>query len=517
MTGYTLGDSPAVFLARFEGSTGAQTWLSHLGEETGMPHRAQSVAVVEDSQYGFNLEGGGGAESTVPGSDAGGGTLAVDGEQASPGNDARIVVVGYNTSAASADSHFNTGFTAAADTSGNWAWFSASKKADRQTAIAIGGAGGRRQQQQRQQQQQQQQRQQQGGDGESFAYIVGTVATSEASPGNYLFLDIQRVVREASAATPAPAGGAAEQGRSPEVEADPAGGASSTTGLSQGSSLWLLIIAPILVVLSCIMMVSYVSKQCAIAFGTRPHQQHHEMDSIEFGAGTVGRGVRRTRSYRRDKAPPSDWSDDASPDNASADRRRRRDSGGGGSGGKGRGGRSSAWRSAFRNRDSEGPPYRKLGTSSGGDGRGRRGRRGSSASSSPPSLENDGEVELRQVTARHSPRGGGSPGNNGGSGQPTRGGVDGGGGGRGSYPGFEDFSPSGSGGATAASGWDAFEEEGNVAGAGGGEGGLSYLTGNPRDDEPDEGVLFNPNEPPTLDTLPDEGPQQFVQHLPRHA
>ena len=497
MSGYTLGDSPSVFLARFEGSTGTQTWLSHLGEDTGMPHRAQSVAVVEDSQYGFSLAGGGGAESTVPEPDAGGGAPAVDGEEAggsgSTGNDARIVVVGYNTSAASADSHSNTGFTAAADTSGNWAWFSASEKADRQTAIAIGGAGQRRQQRRQQQQ---------GGGGgrgsdESFAYIVGTVAASEASPGNYLFLDIQRVVREGSDATPAPADGLDGRAESPEAAADPAGGASSTTGLSQGSSLWLLIIAPIFVVLSCIMMVGYVSKQCAIAFGTRPPHQH-EMDSMEFGAG-AGRGARKARSYRRSKRSASDWNDDASasPGSASGDRRRRRGGGGGGGdgGGGGRGGRSATWRSAFRNRDGDGPPYHELGTrkeghdARGGDGQGRGESRGSSAATSP-----DGEVELMQVTARHrtpydSPRGEGSPGNGGGGGRPARGA----GGSRESLPGFEDFSPGGTSRA-AASGWDAFEgEEGNLAGAGERESGLSHLTGNPRDDEPTEGVLLNSN------------------------
>lgn len=516
MSGYTLGDSPSVFLARFEGSTGTQTWLSHLGEESGTPHLAQSVAVVEGSQYGFSAAGGerGGEGGESGGSDAGAGTPVVAGEEAA-GEDARVVVVGYNTSVASAGSHSSTGFTATADTNGNWAWYSASQKADRQTAIAIGGGGGRAAGQQ-----------QPGYGSESYAYVVGTVAASEASPGNYLFLDIQRVVRERSP-TPAPTVRSAQQAASsPELVADPAGGASSTTGLSQGSSLWLLIIAPIFVVLSCIMTVGYVSKQCAIAFGTTQNQHHSSsgdgggpVDTIEFSAGADGRGPRSTRSFRRGKEASSRWSDgaSASPSNRSTDRRRRRDSGsgsvGGGSGSSSTGGGlAAAWprsvAAVFRDRSSEGPPYRKLAARERPhDTRGEedvRGRRRSSTPSSPLSMEN-GEVELRQVAAQQlhapfdCPRGERSP----------SGGGGGGGSGyvRDTLAGPEDISHIKS----AAAGWDAFEDEEVVGGAGGagGEEGRSHMTGNPHGDEPAAGILLRPDEPP-FGASPAAHPQELL-------
>eukprot|EP00903_Cladosiphon_okamuranus_P011938 g11212.t1 len=477
MSGYTLGDSPSVFLARFEGSTGTQTWLTQLGEETGMPHLAQSVAVVEGGQYR-------GVESVATGSDAGAAADApvVEGEEAG-GDDARIVVVGYNTSVPSAESHSSTGFTAAADTDGNWVWHSASQKADRQTAIAIseGGGGGNS-----------------GHSDESFAYVIGTVAASEASPGNHLFLDIQRVVREVPErpSTPAPDTKSHGQSLSPEEVPDPAGGASSTTGLSQGSSLWLLIIAPIFVVLSCICLVSYVSKQCAIAFGTRP-PPCEPIDSIEFGAGTRGRGMRSTRSFRRGKGSPSDWNDAGSVSPGSGDRRRRRNGGSGscrgnGSGTTGR--RSGAWprsvAAAFRDRSRDGPPYRKLGgarerekdggrSSGDGHGQGRRVRKGSAGSSCPPSAES-GEVELRQVTAQHRRETSAGGGGGGGRARGSSGGDDGG---RGTLADFEEFSSSNTSGTAAAAGWDAFEDEPSFAGGDGREK-VPHVTGKPRDDEP---------------------------------
>lgn len=477
MSGYTLGDSPSVFLARFEGSTGTQTWLSELGEESG-PHLAQSVAVVEGSQFGFSLAGGGTVESLGSGSD---GAPVVEGEEAAThGNDARIVVVGYNTSEAAADSHSSTGFTATADTDGNWAWFSASEMADRQTAIAIG------------------QRQGSGaGAGESVAYIVGTVAAGDATPGNYLFLDIQKVVRE-GLETPAPSVGG-DAALAQDALPDPAGGASSTTGLSQGSSLWLLIIAPIFVVLSCILLVSYVSKQCSVAFGTRPPQRE-PMDAIEYGSGGGGggsRGVRTSRSLRREKNPPTDWNErsSGSPVNGGSERRRRRDSGSSGTGSGDNGGRKAAWprsiTDTFRDRADDGPPYRKLGMrerersgdggDDGGRGGGERGRTESPAFSSETPPES-GEVELRQVTGqRHAPfgyprRGEGSPG------RRVRGGThDGGvGGGHDDLTAFEDPARSNSGCMTA-DGWGAFEGDGLP-----GDRGLEeershdrYLTGRP--------------------------------------
>ncbi|CBN75100.1 hemolysin-type calcium-binding region [Ectocarpus siliculosus] len=495
MSGYTLGDSPSVFLARFEGSTGAQTWLSHLGEETGMPHLAQSVAVVEGSQYDFSLGVGGAAEGAAAAAPGPSGDAGEGEEQAAVGNEARIVVVGYNTSAAAADSHSSTGFTAAADTSGSWAWYSASEKADRQTAIAIGTAdgvssgssgGG-------------------SGGGESFAYIVGTVAASEASPGNYLFLDIQRVVRERSQ-TPAPTAqqAAAGQGAAAGSAADPPGGASSTTGLSQGSSLWLLIIAPIFVVLSCILMVGYVSKQCAIAFGTRPHPPPESLEPIDFEED--GGGMRTTRSFRRGKkSPPPEWNDRASGSLSKGSAGLRR------SGTSSKTGRAAGWprsvAAAFRE---GGSPYRKLrtreqepgrsgGGGGGGGGRERREKRGSSASSSPLSPEN-AEVEMRQVTAErrhrapfdHPREEEGFPG-----------------GGEESVATFEDLSHSKSGGATAgagaaaSAGWDAFGEE-EIAGGGGGYGGRSHMSmSNPRDG--DEPAADQPSFP-----LPAQGSQQLL-------
>ncbi|CAM9454129.1 unnamed protein product [Scytosiphon promiscuus] len=479
MSGYTLGDNPSVFLARFEGSTGTQAWLSELGEETGMPHLAQSVAVVEGSQFGFGLTGGGAGES--PGAAGSDGAPVVEGEEATHGDDARIVVVGYNTSAAAAGSHSSTGFTAAADTEGNWAWVSSSEMADRHTAVAIGhrqGAGA--------------------GADESVAYIVGTVAAGEASPGNYLFLDIRKVVREGSD-TPAPSTSAAV---AQDALADPAGGASSTTGLSQGSSLWLLIIAPIFVVLSCILLVSYVSKQCSVAFGTRPPQRE-PMDAIEYGSGGGGglsRAVRTSRSLRREKNRPSDWNErsSGSPVNGPSDRRRRRDSGSGSSGHSSgsKGGRKAAWprsvADAFRDRDEEVPPYRKLGMRErdrgGGGGRaeGReRGQTDSTVPSSVPPLEN-GEVELRQVTGQSQapfgyPRGDDSPGGGGrrvrdGDDEPVVSGV------HRNVAAFEGRARSNSSGMTAPTGWGAFQGDG-MSGDGGRERDQSrdrYLTGRPR-------------------------------------
>ncbi|CAN0431478.1 unnamed protein product [Ectocarpus sp. 12 AP-2014] len=504
MSGYTLGESPSVFLARFEGSTGAQTWLSHLGEETGIPHLAQSVAVVEGSQYDFSLGVGGSAEGAAAAAPGPSGDPGEGDEEAAVGNEARIVVVGYNTSAAAADSHSSTGFTAAADTSGSWAWYSASQKADRQTAIAIGagdgvssgsgggsgggggggGGGG-------------------SGGGESFAYIVGTVAASEASPGNYLFLDIQRVVRERSQ-TPAPTAqqAATGQGAAADSAADPPGGASSTTGLSQGSSLWLLIIAPIFVVLSCILMVGYVSNQCAIAFGTRPHPSPESLEPIDYegdGGGGIGGGMRTTRSFRRGKkSPPAEWNDHSSGSLSKGSAALRR------SGSSSKTGRAAGWprsvAAAFRD---GGSPYRKLrtrerepGRGGGGGGRGRR-----EPSSSPLSPEN-AEVEMRQVTASsqqrhrapfdHSREEEGFPC-----------------GGKESVTAFEDLSHSKSGGATAgagaaaSAGWDAFGEE-EIAGGGRGHGGRSHMSmSNPRDG--DEPAADQPSFP-----LPAQGSQQLL-------
>lgn len=263
MSGYSMGDSGEMFLARFEGSTGTQTWLRHFGGEGGSAHRAQSVSVVERRHDDTGLMGGA-ISGSASDSGTGPGTPVVDQGSFEAGRDARILVVGYNISAASAESHTSTGFTVAADTEGTWVWQAVDSEAEKETAIAIGtsgraGGGG-------------------GGAEVTSAYIVGTVSASKASPGNYLFLDIQEIVRQ-GVPTPGPSVVQRVTMR-PTLAPHSIGDASATTGLSQGASLWLLIIAPIFVVVSCIMMVGYVSKQCAIAFGSSPH----DMDGGNRGA-----------------------------------------------------------------------------------------------------------------------------------------------------------------------------------------------------------------------------------------
>ncbi|CAM9752829.1 unnamed protein product [Laminaria digitata] len=494
MSGYTLGDNPEVFLARFEGSTGAQTWLSHLGEESGMPHQAQSVAVVEGNQRGFigggtgggGSGGGRGGDSSAAASSAtggGGGAPVVEGGGAAaysePGNGARVVVVGHNTSVASAESHSSTGFTAAADTNGEWTWYSVSQKAERETAIAIGAGGGV------------------GGVGDpedSFAFIVGTVAADEASPGNYLFLDVQKVVRQALP-TPAPA---VSSGLTPgpSVAIGQMGGASATTGLSQGSSLWLLIIAPIFVVVSCILIVGYVSKQCTIAFGTRPRDPEDSMGSMEFtprgvggsrdhGGGNKRPSSRSKRSLRRAKPSPpvtANWRDEGSPRSGSpaAGRRRRQ--------GKEERGWPRSVAAALRSKGDGGPggpPYRKLETNSsdrggggpGGGGGGEplpsRGREsGGALGGEDPELAmtaHRGGARVVSASVKGPSEEGSWVGGDGGSGGGS-------GSGRGS-----DRKSLGLDSPEAPFEWDAFESEA-PAGAGGGLG--ADVSGNPREDEP---------------------------------
>ena len=372
MSGYTMGDSPEMFLARFEGSTGTQTWLSHLGEEPEVQLIAQAVAVVEGTHHGSDVEGG--SDSAVSGSDATvGGNPVVEGDDiADRGSDARVVVVGYNRSTTSAMSHPSTGFTAVADTKGEWEWYTVSREAERETAIAVGTASGSGQ-----------------SEGDSSVFIVGTVAASEASPGNYMFLDVQSVVREMQP-TPPPS----RQSKwtpAPTVAVEKAGGASATTGLSQNSSLWLLIIAPIFVVVGCILMMGYVSKQCAIAFGSQPDIPEEPMAPMEVSShGDRDHDVRRLRdrrTLRPSGSSPSEWQDGAKM--RSKSRRR--------------GGEERAWThsmvSAFRERGDR-LPYRKLGEKS----RSRLDRLGARELSlrDEEGDEWEGEVELG-VTARPTP------------------------------------------------------------------------------------------------------------------
>lgn len=449
MSGHTLGDSSTVFLARFEGSGGAQTWLSRLGSETGSPHLAQSVAVVEGTNQIGAVGGGPGDEGSA--SDGGGAEAGAPMVEGEAGNDARVVVVGYNKSAASAESHTSTGFTAAADTNGRWTWFAVSAKADRETAIAIGGAGGAG-----------------GGAGgagvgvgasssrdDSLAFVVGTVAASEASPGNYLFLDIQEVVRE-EVPTPPPTLPSTLT-PSPTALRDPIGGASATTGLSQDASLWLLIIAPILVVVSCILMVGYVSKQCSIAFGALPRSDE-PMATMDFsshgdddrsqgrGASRSMRGLRPTGSSES----PTEWREGRGHSRSGSGSGRRR------LGKDGKGGH--AWprsvAASFLDKDS-GPPYRKLGTRS-RDSRGDRVGVKASPSRKEERAEagGGGEVELRS-TARlssfeYSPRGRGG----------AHGGIEGGAGERVRLDSANDGGRTGDRGLPGDTSWEAFESDG---------------------------------------------------------
>lgn len=392
MSGYTLGDDPTMFLARFEGSAGTQTWLSHFGSESGSPHLAQSVTVVEGSQDSMSGAGAGGnSGSASSGGPAAPGNPTVEDAATEVGSEARVVVVGYNTSGASAETHTSTGFTIAADTEGAWTWHAVSTKADRETAIAIGSANNNRV----------------GGADAASAFIVGTVASSEASPGNYLFLDIQEVVRVAIS-TPAPVD-ISNQTLHPTVAvSDPIGAASATTGLSQGASLWLLIIAPILVVVSCILMVGYVSKQCSIAFGSGSHPDsnggaidYNYSDDQDLGEeGRASRGILALRRSESSASSSSAWRD-GSPSNSGGTLGRRQRSS--------REGNGSGWpqsmAAAFRN-TGPGPPYRKLGTGArGGVGvrsrdNGRRGNERGGCSSREDG--EGGDVELHETNHRPS-------------------------------------------------------------------------------------------------------------------
>lgn len=384
MSGYTMGDSPGVFLARFEGSTGTQTWLSHLGDETDLQLIAQAVAVVEGSQRGKGV----GLDSAVSESDAGtvGIPVVEGGGNMERGDDARVVVVGYNRSAASAESHPSTGFTAVADTKGVWEWHTVSREAERETAIAIGAASGNGQ-----------------AGGDTSVFIVGTVAAEDSSPGNYLFLDIQRVEREEQP-TPVPS-------RSPNPTLSPTvaeaiGVASTTTGLSQNSSLWLLIIAPIFVVLGCILMMGYVSKQCAIAFGKHPDALNGPIDRMEMSSDgdrdLEVRHSRARRALRRSGSYSSEWQHEAQPRSKTGRKN-------GGEKHKHAWSRAKSLAASFRNKGGR-APYQRLGV------RGRsRGNKGQMRKLSSRDEDNEdgweGEIEMgmtAQSTPSDTPRGSGT-------------------------------------------------------------------------------------------------------------
>lgn len=447
-----------------------------------MPHLAQAVVVIEGSQHGGGATDGGGGvsgsssnEGEGMGGSTGAGVPVVEDEEdvADGGSDARVVVVGYNTSAASAASHSSTGFTAAANTNGEWDWYSVSHMADRETAIAVGGGGSN--------------------SGAStghgpFAFIVGSVASSEASPGNYLFLDIQEVVREtpptqpptpSSSSTPAPS----------VRNADRMGEASATTGLSQGSSLWLLIIAPIFVVVSCILMVGYVSKQCAIAFGKVAQDPHEPMDSMELSPhrgddGEAGVAPWRGSSRNSGRKLSAEWDDGGLPRFGSGRSKRRK---------KRRGkGETRTWSArsiaAAVREKVEGPPYRKLGTKDrvgsglgarGGEDRGDSFRR-EGGGSAEEEAGRGGEVELG-VTSHHRPLSIES--------SPRR--IQG----RGGSPsersdnrdGDEMLDSLGHEGVGDGSAWEAFEVEAVDSNTDAGASALHHTNGNPRGDEPADG------------------------------
>lgn len=385
MSGYTMGDSPGVFLARFEGSTGTQTWLSRLGDETDLQLIAQAVAVVEGSQRSKGV----GPDSAVSGSDAGtmGIPVVEGGEVMERGDDARVVVVGYNRSAASAESHPSTGFTAVADTKGVWEWHTVSREAERETAIAVGAASGNGQ-----------------AGGDMSVFIVGTVAAEDSSPGNYLFLDIQRVEREEQP-TPVPSR-VPNPTLSPTV-AEAIGVASTTTGLSQNSSLWLLIIAPIFVVLGCILTMGYVSKQCAIAFGKHPDALDEPMDRMEVSShgdrDLDTHHSRARRALRRSGSYSSEWQHEAQPRSKTGRKK-------GGEKNKQAWSRAKSLAASFRNRGGR-APYQRLGV------RGRsRGNQGQMRKLSSRNKDNDedgweGEIEMgmtAQSTPSGTPRGNGT-------------------------------------------------------------------------------------------------------------
>lgn len=370
-----MGDSPGVFLARFEGSTGTQTWLSRLGEETDLQLIAQAVAVVEGSQRGKSV----GLDSTVSGSDAGtvGIPVVEGGGNMERGDDARVVVVGYNRSAASAESHPSTGFIAVADTKGVWEWHTVSREAERETAIAVGAASGNGQ-----------------ASGDTSVFIVGTVATEDSSPGNYMFLDIQRVERdEQSTSVPSRV---PNPTLSPTV-AEAIGVASTTTGLSQNSSLWLLIIAPIFVVLGCILMMGYVSKQCAIAFGKDPDALNEPMDRMEMSShGDCDLEMRRSkerRALRQSDSFSSEWQHEAQPRSKPGREK-------GGEKHKHAWSRAKSLATSFRNKGGR-APYQRLGV------RGRsRGNQGQMRKLSSRGEDNEdcweGEIEMG-LTAQSTP------------------------------------------------------------------------------------------------------------------
>lgn len=369
MSGYTMGDSATTFLARFEGSVGTQTWLSHFGAETGSPHLAQSVTVVEGSLDVTGAIGGAGSGS-ASGSTAPPGTPIVEDGGTEVGRDARVVLVGYNTSVASAETHESTGFTLAADTEGNWAWHAVNREADRETAITIGSSS-------------------RGGSADATsAFVVGTVSASQASPGNYLFLDIQEVVRVALP-TPSPSIGHTATVR-PTNAAHSIGDASTTTGLSQGASLWLLIIAPILVVASCILMVGYVSKQCAIAFGKSSYTENSEVvhySTSDDHDREIALSSRNILTLRDGSSGSADGWQEGSLASSGVMKPGRRQTGRDG-------GKGTSWprtlAKTFREKNA-GPPYRKLGAR--GHARGRIG--------SEPREDDEGrggDVELHQTT-----------------------------------------------------------------------------------------------------------------------
>ncbi|CAN0032292.1 unnamed protein product, partial [Choristocarpus tenellus] len=166
-----------------------------------------------------------------------------------------VVVVGYNTSE---KTHASTGFMAVCNSVGEWVWSTIDPRAKITTAVAIGPRGD------------EVQLQGSGGgittDIDIAAFVVGNIVEEDTAPGMYLYLNIQEVVWEESHELPPSSSGAVPSVSpatlQPTEVLEMAGGVSSTTGLSQSESLWLLIIGPVLVVGSCIILTQMIARFC---------------------------------------------------------------------------------------------------------------------------------------------------------------------------------------------------------------------------------------------------------------
>ncbi|CAM9993220.1 unnamed protein product [Discosporangium mesarthrocarpum] len=261
MSGNTLGDSTRAFLARVEGQTGNQTWLQYLGDGDS-PHHVSAVAVVEGRGAGYT-DGG---KGSFPGSEWATG----DGEEA------MVIVVGYNTSEdkLSGEGHASSGFVAASKSWGEWAWSTIAWDSKTITAVDVGfwaGEGARVDSGEDDNLDGAEGHDGEGGVRDNLAvFILGNVAADEEAPGENLFLEVQEVIWAAEpeeVPAPNPMWSAPLSTPEPSGTPDALGGVSSTTGLSQTTSLWLIIIAPVVVVVGIIVMLQKVASRLGLAQG----------------------------------------------------------------------------------------------------------------------------------------------------------------------------------------------------------------------------------------------------------